>query len=92
MAGTCWPPSCGIRADRPKFIAEVASQSACGVAVGMAVEKAHEDGLAWHEGMEVLDSYDFDQAAGGERGLSVPADLERHRAAPLIPHSRPSFC
>ena len=49
-AGTCWPPSCGIRADRPKFIAEVASQSACGVAVGMAVEKAHEDGLAWHEG------------------------------------------
>ena len=91
-AGTCWPPSCGIRADRPKFIAEVASQSACGVAVGMSVEKAHEDGLAWHEGMEVLDSYDFDQAAGGEKSLSVRADLERHRAAPLIPHSRPPFC
>jgi hypothetical protein len=73
------------------FIAEVASQDARGVAVGIAVEKAHEDGLAWHEGMEVLDSSDFDQAARGERGLSVHVDLERQGAAPLIPQSRPPF-
>jgi hypothetical protein len=91
-AGRCWP-ALARYPGRPAEVHRGSSVPKCQRGSrGDGVEKAHEDGLAWHEGMDVLDSYDFDQAAGGERGLSVHADLERHRAAPLIPHARPPFC